>query len=419
MTIPWAYDLGVALYAFAGRIAAVFNPKARLWVQGRSGWAPALEQAMHAYFPPGDTRIWIHCASLGEFEQGRPLMEALRREYPRARILLSFFSPSGYEIRKEYPLADHVCYLPVDTRAQAEQFVEIVRPDLAVFVKYEFWLHTLAALFRRGIPTLLVSALFRPEQVFFRWYGKAWMEALRGFRHVFVQDDGSEALLKTNGVLQCTVAGDTRVDRVASLAAEGRRIPLVEAFAGGSPVLIAGSTWPPDEKLLAGLISEGFPAEWKMLIAPHHISMNSINRLERILEVPAIRFSTATPETAAAARVLIVDNVGMLAALYRYGKVAYIGGGFGAGIHNTLEPLAFGLPVIFGPKYGKFREAVEMLRDGGASAVRNTDDLRRAFAHFSTQEGRERARRASFRYLEKNKGATAQIMEGVGDVLMC
>ena len=419
MRVPWPYDWGIALYTGGIRAAAAVSPKARAWAQGRRHWAARLEEAVQKHFPPGAPRIWIHCASLGEFEQGRPIIEALRRECPQARILLSFFSPSGFEIRKDYPLADHVCYLPADTRAQAERFVEIVKPDLAIFVKYEFWLHTLKALAQHDIPAVLVSALFRPGQVFFRWYGRPWMQALRRFRRIFVQDAASASLLEANGISHGVVAGDTRVDRVLALAEEQRHIPVVEAFCGQSPVWVAGSTWPPDEELIAGLLKKGFPQDWKLIAAPHEVSEKSLKRLEDTLRVPSLRFSATTPETAAAARVLIIDNVGMLAALYRYAKVAYIGGGFGPGIHNTLEPMAFGLPVIFGPKYSKFREAVEMVRQGGAMSVNTEAELRRAFAHFSNVEGQSHARLASSRYLEANQGATEQVVKWVKRFLIC
>jgi 3-deoxy-D-manno-octulosonic-acid transferase len=419
MKIPFGYDAAIALYIAAIHTAAFFRPKACQWVQGRRHWRARLEQAMRAHFPAGTRKIWIHCASLGEFEQGRPLIEALRHAYPNERILLSFFSPSGYELRKDYPLADHVCYLPADTGANAERFVEIVQPDLVIFVKYEFWLHTLSALFERKVPVLLVSALFRTGQVFFRPYGKTWLEALRRFRHIFVQDAASKALLESHGLNNSTVAGDTRVDRVLQLAAAPMEIPEIEQFAGDAALLIAGSTWPADEALLIDFLKNGFPAGWKLIIAPHQIAETSLRRLENSLPCPSLRFSQLKNGTAPGdATVLLIDNVGMLASLYKYGIVAYIGGGFGAGIHNTLEPMAFGLPVIFGPRYQKFREAVEMVATGAAVSVKNTDELREALSRFLSAEQCMEAMVPILTYLSENRGATDKIMKFAAEEIL-
>ncbi len=412
MKIPLAYDWGVALYLAAIRLASLFNPKARRWQQGRRHWERDLREAVATKLPQGRRRIWIHCASLGEFEQGRPLIEALRNAWPEDVVLLSFFSPSGYDIRKDYPLADHVCYLPPDKPRQVNDFLNALQPDLAVFVKYEFWLHMLAGLYGRGIPIILVSAAFRPRQVFFRWYGRAWRNALGAFRHIFVQDAASMELLRKHGIDHCTVAGDTRVDRVIQMAAEGRRIPIVETFAGEAPVLVAGSTWPQDEDLLACLWKQVAGDEgWKLIVAPHHISEPGLRRLENILPAPSVRFSQAKPEAVAGAGILIIDNIGMLSALYRYGRMAYVGGGFGAGIHNTLEPMAFGLPVIFGPEYRKFREAVEMIQAGGSRSVKQAAGLTAAFRHYASDPGHSQGRKAAEQYLAQNKGATARIMD--------
>lgn len=418
MRVPPGYDAAIALYVAAIRVAALFQPKARSWVKGRKNWADSLEKGI-ADFPPGARRIWIHCASLGEFEQGRPLIEALRKIYPDSRILLSFFSPSGYELRKNYPAADHIFYLPADMRANARRLVELVQPDLAVFVKYEFWLNTLSALFERKVPALLVSALFRPQQVFFRPYGKTWLEALHRFRHIFVQDAASKALLESYGLKHNTLAGDTRVDRVLQLAAARVEIPEIEQFAGNAALLIAGSTWPPDEALLIDLLKNGFPEGWKLVMAPHEIGEASLRHLEKLLPRASLRFSQLNngkaPNDAA---VLLIDNVGMLASLYRYGIVAYIGGGFGAGIHNTLEPMAFGLPVIFGPRYQKFREAVEMVAAGAAVPVKDANELREAISRFQLVEHCMEAMPPILNYLSENRGATDKIMKFVAEEIL-
>lgn len=410
MLLLWLYDAGIALYVMALHIAAGFHPKARKWVQGRVNWESRLQNQIAEKFIPGKARLWMHCASLGEFEQGRPVLEAWRNQHPDSQILLTFFSPSGYEIRKDYPGADIVTYLPADTPRAARRFVELVQPDLVIFVKYEFWLRILQALFLRNIPVLLISAVFRPGQIFFKWYGGLWKKVLSGFQHIFVQDAASLELLQQHGIQTCSIAGDTRVDRVVSIAEEGREIEIVKHFTAGHRTLIAGSTWPPDEELLAILLRENLLPDWKFIIAPHQISESNLQRIESLLPAETVRFSTINAAHPAQAAVLLIDNIGMLNALYRYGDLAYIGGGFGTGIHNTLEPMAFGLPVIFGLKYKKFREAVEMVNHGGAVSVDDAASFRRAFAHFAVENHRLQAREAALQYLRENAGATGKIL---------
>lgn len=410
MHFLWLYDAGIALYVTALHIAAWFHPKARKWVQGRVHWESRLQHQIAEKFRPGKPRLWMHCASLGEFEQGRPVLEAWRKERPDTQILLTFFSPSGYEIRKDYPDADIVAYLPADTPRAARRFVALVQPDLVIFVKYEFWLRILQALFLRNIPVLLISATFRPGQIFFKWYGGLWKKVLFGFQHIFVQDSASHELLQQHGIQRCTIAGDTRVDRVVSIAKEGREIEKVKHFTAGHRVFIAGSTWPPDEELLAVLLRENLLPGWRFIIAPHQISKSNLQRIESILPAQSARFSAIHPASPTQAAVLLIDNVGMLNALYRYGDLAYIGGGFGAGIHNTLEPMAFGLPVIFGPKYRKFREAMEMVQYGGAVAVKGVEEFRQAIAYFAEENHRSQARNTALQYLRENAGATEKIL---------
>jgi 3-deoxy-D-manno-octulosonic-acid transferase len=283
MLLLWLYDAGIALYVMALHIAAGFHPKARKWVQGRVNWESRLQNQIAEKFIPGKARLWMHCASLGEFEQGRPVLEAWRNQHPDSQILLTFFSPSGYEIRKDYPGADIVTYLPADTPRAARRFVELVQPDLVIFVKYEFWLRILQALFLRNIPVLLISAVFRPGQIFFKWYGGLWKKVLSGFQHIFVQDAASLELLQQHGIQTCSIAGDTRVDRVVSIAEEGREIEIVKHFTAGHRTLIAGSTWPPDEELLAILLRENLLPDWKFIIAPHQISESNLQRIESLL----------------------------------------------------------------------------------------------------------------------------------------
>ncbi len=411
MSVPRIYDWGIAAYQAVIHLAAWFLPKARLWVQGRKGWEPRLQQALAKANPGGQPRIWIHCASLGEFEQGRPVIEALRHQYPKAFILLSFFSPSGYVIRKDYAVADHVCYLPADTPRAADQFVALVAPQLVIFVKYEFWLRTLQALHQRGVPVLLISAIFRPKQIFFSSYGAPWRAALHSYRHIFVQDAASAQLLQVAGIANYTIAGDTRVDRVLALAAEERRFALVETFVQQARIWIAGSTWPADEALIAQVWRKLQGQGWKLIIAPHQVSEAGIRRLMEQLAGRTLRYSHADEATAANAQVLIIDNVGMLAALYRYADIAYIGGGFGTGIHNTLEPMACHLPLIFGPRYRKFAEAVAMVQAGAAISVDNGAALEMAFTTLTDPMRRQQAAQAAQAYLALQQGASARILQ--------
>ena len=316
----------------------------------------------------------MHCASAGEFEQGKPLLEALRAAFPEHRILVSFFSPSGYEVGVKYKGADAVTYLPLDTAANARRFVSIVDPALVVFIKYDYWYQHLKAVHERGTPLLLVSAIFRPGQSFFKWYGGVQRRLLHFFTWLFVQDEASVHLLKTIGVSHCSANGDTRFDRVATITQNPAPLPQIEAFVARSnaPLLVAGSTWPEDEELLAGL-----PASWRMIIAPHEIGIARIDALRARFGTEAVTYSELERhDSEAALRVLIIDNIGMLSRLYRYGLISYIGGGFNkSGIHNTLEAAAWGKPVLFGPNYQKFREARGLIDCGAARSVRTAAEL--------------------------------------------
>lgn len=403
------YNLTIAAYGLGIRLAALFSAKARQWTDGRKDW-PALLRAARRAMGEGPL-IWVHCASLGEFEQGRPLIEWLKEHHPNYKILLTFFSPSGYEIRKNYERADLVFYLPLDTSRNVRRFLEIVQPQLAIFVKYEFWMHYLRVLQQKKIPHILISAIFRGDHWFFKSYGAPFRRLLSGFDHLFVQEEASRQRLEGVGIDQVTVAGDTRIDRVLAIAGQDRRFPLIDAFAGESPVLVVGSSWPPDEALLAPFFNEQLPADWKVIIAPHEIKEEKIKTLEGSLQLPVVRFSQGDPEDMAGKRVLVIDNIGMLSALYGYGRLAYIGGGFGAGIHNTLEPIAFGLPVFFGPKYHKFTEAVSLVGAGGAFPVETTEEFQRLFAELQDEEQYDRAAQAARGYVEQNQGATQRIGE--------
>ncbi|MEZ5069486.1 MAG: glycosyltransferase N-terminal domain-containing protein [Bacteroidales bacterium] len=363
------YDIGIRLYSLAARILALWNPKARLWVRGRRNWEEPLEKALGGRGPV----LWYHCASLGEFEQGRPVLEAMKEACPDKAVLLTFFSPSGYEKRKDYPGADHVMYLPLDTRRNARRFFDRVQVDAAIFIKYEFWYHFLTSLHRRQIPTYLASGIFRPGQIFFRWYGGWYRGFLRSFTHIFVQNQESARLLESAGIRSVSVAGDTRFDRVKKAAETPYAHPGVEAFVKGHRVLVAGSTWEPDEALLEEVRGRLDP-DLRWIIAPHELSAAHVKKLQSRFP-GSVLFSGLAGDPPAGARVLIVDSIGQLSYLYRYGLLAYIGGGFGKGIHNILEAAVYGNPVVFGPAWEKFTEAREMLAIGAAFHIASTEEM--------------------------------------------
>ena len=400
--MTFLYNILIQVYVLLIRLAALWNPKAKLWVAGRRHIFDDLQQKISHDRP----LAWFHCASLGEFEQGRPVLEAYRLQYPDHRILITFFSPSGYEVRKNYAGADYIFYLPADTTRNARRFVALVKPHIVFFVKYEYWFNYLRQLHTTGVPVVGVSSIFRPGQRFFRWYGRWQLAALKRFDHFFVQDQQSADLLAKAGITQVTVSGDTRFDRVAEVARQKKSFPLVEQFAAGHQVFIAGSTWPPDETMVRLLIEKNIP-NLKFIIAPHEVHEARIQRLVELLPHETVRFSQATDQNLAEAHVLVIDNIGILSHLYQYANVAYIGGGFGVGIHNILEAATFGLPVLFGPNYQKFREAVELIAQGGAfSFVDEKEFLASALPLLSDEPQREAAAQIARQYVESREGAT-------------
>lgn len=370
------YNIFLRVYQCALFVASLFNKKAQLWVKGRRDIFARLESAMSGNSQPV---IWMHCASLGEFEQGRPVLEKLKEAYPGHKILLTFFSPSGYEIRKNYPGADWIFYLPMDTKSNVKRFLEIVNPGLVIFVKYEYWYNYLSQLHKRQVPVILVSAIFRENAVFFKWYGSLHRKMLHFFSHLFVQNEESrlrlQSMLPAHAV---TLAGDTRFDRVATIANAFEPIPVIEKFTAGKKVLVAGSTWPDDEKNLKKLIES--VNNISLIIAPHEINESHLQFLKSIFP-DAVLYSELSKESAShqnlpISNILIIDNIGMLSKLYNYSIISYIGGGFNkSGIHNTLEAAVYGRPVIFGPNYGKFAEAVELIKKRGACSYSNDNEL--------------------------------------------
>ncbi len=402
------YTIAIYLYALAVRLASLTNRKARLMIKGhRKTWRTLRDHAKERQH-----YVWFHAASLGEFEQGRPLMERLRREHPEKRILLTFFSPSGYEVRKDYAGADLVCYLPFDTPLNARRFVRLVQPEKAFFIKYEFWHHYIDELHRAGVPVYSVSSIFRNDQIFFRPYGRGYARVLHHFNHFFVQNEASRRLLNSLGVTQVSVTGDTRFDRVIDIRNQAKSLPLAAALTGDSRTIVAGSTWPPDEEILIPYFNSH--PELKLIIAPHEVNEERLRSIEQRLKRPALRYSQATPESSAQADCLIIDGYGLLSSLYRYATLAYVGGGFGVGIHNVPEAAVYGVPVFFGPNNQRFREARDLINEGGSFEVTSADDFQaQADRLLADERALAKSGQASGDYIRRNSGATEAIFREV------
>ncbi|GAB2573524.1 3-deoxy-D-manno-octulosonic acid transferase [Spirosoma areae] len=404
---PGIYNTGILIFQTLLQLVAPFNPKARKWVDGRRNWADLLAEKLAGTTAP---IAWFHAASLGEFEQGRPVIEAFRTYYPDHKILLTFFSPSGYEVRKNYDGADYVIYLPADTPANARQFIRLVNPRITFFIKYEFWYNYLRELKAVQVPVISFSAIFRPNQLFFKSYGGFYQTMLHYFDHILVQNQESIELLKRIGITDVTLAGDTRFDRVAQVAAAKQRIPVVHAFKADYPLLVVGSAWQADMDVLIPFINT-FDKPLKVIIAPHEIHTDEIERWRSQLTRPSVRFSQVTQAEAVNADVLLLDNVGMLSSLYQYGEFAYVGGAFKQGLHNILEAATFGMPLFFGPEYDKFQEAVDLVSEGAAFSISNTAQLMVAFTKQYADPSE--AAHVSRDYVQRNIGATAKVMEVV------
>lgn len=408
------YNFFIILFVKLVQFASLFHTKARLMCQGQRQTAELLRRANLS----GQRCIWFHAASLGEFEQGRPLIEKIKAQDPQCKILLTFFSPSGYEVRKNYPLADVVCYLPFDTRRRVREFLDLAQPSVAIFIKYEFWANYLFELKRREIPTYIISAIFRPEQPFFRWYGAPFRALLHCYTHLYIQDDASRQLLEKAGIQgNVTVTGDTRYDRVWEIRRAAKEIPEVESLlqaADGERVrtLVAGSSWPQDEEILIPYFNAR--PELKLIIAPHEIHEEHLRSIEAMLKRPALRLSAARGKDLRDYSCLIIDCFGLLSSVYRYGEIAYIGGGFGVGIHNTLEAAVYDIPVIFGPEYRKFREACDLVECGGGFAVHSKSEFTAKMDELLSMPDHLRAAgKASGALVRQNIGATEKILEGL------
>lgn len=385
------------------------NNKATLFLSGRENVFALLEQKRL----PGERYVWFHAASLGEFEQGRPIMESLKNSHPEFKILLTFFSPSGYEVRKDYQGADIICYLPMDMSWNVKRFLDIVQPDCAIFIKYEFWMNYLLELKKRQIKTYIVSAIFRESQLFFRSYGGFYRRLLKSFSHLFVQNDESVRLLHSIGFDNVTKVGDTRFDRVADIAAKSKDLPIVQAFKSDAKVLIAGSSWPNDENILLPYFNQNLSL--KLIIAPHEIDEGHLQSIISQLKRPYVRYSQATIENVKEVDCLIIDCFGLLSSIYRYGEIAYVGGGFGVGIHNILEAAVYGIPVVFGPNFRKFQEAVDLQQKGGAFVIENYESFSQIMSEFLEENSSlySSACKVSNDYSQANKGATSKVVNAI------
>jgi 3-deoxy-D-manno-octulosonic-acid transferase len=401
----WLYTIGIQFYALIVKIFSLFNSKAAFFINGRRNLFERISQTID----PGQKHIWFHFASLGEFEQGRPVLESLKQTYPQKKIIITFFSPSGYEIRKDYQNADGVFYLPIDTARNARKLIKAFNPEIAIFTKYEFWYHYFDVLAKNHIPIFVISSIFRPGQIYFRWYGGLNRTILRFVTHFFVQNEESKTLLQQLNITNVTVSGDTRFDRVVANAQSPKQIEIIAKFCANQKIFIAGSTWPADEQLISELVKANL--DLKFIIAPHEIDEGHITDIQELFP-QAIKYSEA--ESNHSAQVLIIDNIGLLSAIYQYGDIAYIGGGFGVGIHNTLEAAAFGIPVIFGPNYQKFKEAKDLIQLGGAKSISNKEELNSAFKVLTATK---EPGLIAAQYVDEQKGSTEKILTYLSGIL--
>ena len=399
------YNIAMAATGWGMHLASPWHHKAKLTVQGQARTIPYLKETLDS----DGGYIWIHAASLGEFEQGRPLIEKIREEQPDAKILLSFYSPSGYEVRKNYDKVDAVCYMPVDTPRRVKEFLDVVKPKMAIFVKYEFWGNFLEQLKLRNVPTYIISSIFRPNQSFFKPWGGMFRKMLRCFTHLYVQDEESRVLLHGIGVDNVTVCGDTRLDRVLQIKAQAKEFPAIAAMtASDKPTLVMGSSWQPDEDIVIPYFNSH--PEMKLIIAPHEFDENRLEAMIARINRPVARYTQLEGKDPATLDCMIIDCFGILSSLYRYGTIAYVGGGFGSGIHNVPEAAVYGIPVIFGPKHEKFREAVDLNACGGGFAISNAHQCHEILDRLlSDSRTLSEAGNAASNYIEAHTGATQQI----------
>ncbi|HLS37852.1 MAG TPA: glycosyltransferase N-terminal domain-containing protein [Sphingobacterium bovisgrunnientis] len=401
------YDLGIWLYGVLLRLISPLHPKAKLWVDGRKYILKNINQTVEK----GHKYIWFHFASLGEFEQGRAVLEQIKSRFPNEKIILTFFSPSGFEVRKNTKLADYVFYLPEDTASNAKAFIDIIQPKFVVFTKYEYWYHYFKELKKRDIRLLMISAIFREDQIFFKPYGGFFRSILKNVSYFFAQNTDSVHMLKWINITKAGLAGDTRFDRVMELPIQHKSIPQIEEFCANHKTVVAGSTWKPDEELLKQLSLDN--PEWKLILAPHEIHQSHIDEIVKLFGDVLLfsKFTTYTYEQIHLSKILVIDNIGMLSSLYHYADVTYIGGGFGVGIHNTLEAATYGKPVIFGPKYEKFQEAIDLVTLMAGFSISNYVELKQVFDSLKDQHFLQEASNSAKKYVQQRAGATQIIMK--------
>lgn len=407
------YNILIYLYAFGAHVASFFSKKIRAMIEGHK----QTKRILKANIRPEDRVVWFHAASLGEFEQGRPLMERLRKQHPEYKILLTFFSPSGYEVRKNYEGADVICYMPFDTPVNVNHFLKLAHPEIAVFIKYEFWENYLTKMHKQGVKVYSVSSIFRPQQHFFKWWGST--HVLKQFDHLFVQNEASKQLLAQHGIKNATVVGDTRLDRVIDIKNAAADLPLVEQFVGESPCFIAGSSWGPDEEIYIPYIAKH--KDWKLIIAPHVISDVHLKSIEKLLKdngLTAVRYTDLEKEcnaqSNAEANCLLVNCFGKLSSIYRYGKIALVGGGFGVGIHNVPEAAVYGIPVLFGPNNKKFKEAQDLKACGGSFEYHDADSFAKIMDKLiADADSLRKAGESAGKYINGNAGAADKCFNSI------
>ena len=403
--MEFIYNIALKLFGLLLYIISPINVKVRQWTNGRKN----IFQKIQSQLKNNEQRVWFHAASLGEFEQGRPIIEALKLEAPNLKIVLTFFSPSGYEIQKNYAFADYVFYLPNDTKKNAKKFIELINPKYVVFIKYEFWYNYLKTLNKLNIKTYLISAIFRKNQIFFRWYGKQYSKMLSYFTYFFVQNEESKQLLNSLNYNNVEITGDTRFDRVYEISKNVKKIPKINEFCENSTVFVAGSSWKADENIFIKYINNN--NKLKYIIAPHEINDNNINRIINSIKLKTIKYSIINNINIAEYQVLIIDNIGLLSSLYQYGNIAYIGGGFGSGIHNVLEAATFGLPTIFGINYKKYMEAVELIKKNAAFSISDYNSFEEVMNNLLSDSNKyNKSVKNAKKYVEDNRGAKDMIV---------
>ena len=412
------YNISIKAYGMALKLASNFNGKAKLWVDGRQNW----EEKISSKITETDKVLWVHCSSLGEFEQGRPVIEALREKYPTHKIAVSFFSPSGYEIRKNYQGADVIFYLPLDTKSNAEKLIKVLHPELLILVKYEYWFNLITELNQKNIPTIVVSSIFRDSQNFFKKGGNNWFaKKLNLINHFFVQNQKSKDLLDSIHITQNTIAGDTRFDRVKQIIHQDNRLDFMDEFKQNSKLIVVGSSWPKDEELFIDLINQRLNEDWKIVFASHNLNDSEINPFLSKIKQKAVKFSDlekTSKEDLINSKVFILNTIGILSKVYSYADITYIGGGFGAGIHNTLEAVTYGNPVVFGPKYKKFQEAVDLIEVGGGFSISNHQEFDEIMNCLMNDEAfRKDAGDKAGKFVQNSPNATKIIFEYLDKII--